>query len=406
MLCVNNEYTHEEILFPDGQVGCRLHDRQDAQVAGRAWRLDRRGASQRRQVDGGNQSLDVWPPHHRRIRRSSSRGRGRPRVDADEGVHASPTPARSRPATSRDGRSGHGTVNNCAHGITPWGTFLTCEENLNGNFGATGALSTRPTATETGKLNRRYGVTRRRASAIAGTRPIRAGTSPPTRTRQTTSAGSSRSTRTTRKAQAGQAHGARPLQARERAVRGRQGQSRRVLHGRRRAQRVRLQVRLQASAQHNEQQRQQRNLLDDGTLVRGAVQRQPDRPVDRAGAGHDRRGRRGAARQPELRRRRRRRGAGQDPDQDAHGRRRGRRDDDGPPRVDRRASAHRRLRRGRGLLHADQQQSSWQPATPISNAAGRLHRAPARPARRSTPPTRAKTTSTATSSAGARLASR
>jgi secreted PhoX family phosphatase len=45
-----------------------------------------------------------------------------------------------------------GTLNNCGNGRTPWGTYLTCEENFNGYFGWNGAH------TQT-VLEARYGIT-------------------------------------------------------------------------------------------------------------------------------------------------------------------------------------------------------------------------------------------------------
>lgn len=46
-----------------------------------------------------------------------------------------------------------GTLNNCGNGFTPWGTYLTCEENFNNNFGTQTAGDTRTAA------QIRYGIT-------------------------------------------------------------------------------------------------------------------------------------------------------------------------------------------------------------------------------------------------------
>jgi secreted PhoX family phosphatase len=45
-----------------------------------------------------------------------------------------------------------GTLNNCAHGYTPWGTYLTCEENFNQYFGRG------PAAASQSAGQRRYGL--------------------------------------------------------------------------------------------------------------------------------------------------------------------------------------------------------------------------------------------------------
>jgi secreted PhoX family phosphatase len=59
---------------------------------------------------------------------------------------------------SKDGTKTRGTVNNCAHGYTPWGTYLSCEENWAGYFRRTTATDNpRRSAKELASLGR-YGV--------------------------------------------------------------------------------------------------------------------------------------------------------------------------------------------------------------------------------------------------------
>ncbi|OGA80882.1 MAG: twin-arginine translocation pathway signal protein [Burkholderiales bacterium RIFCSPHIGHO2_01_FULL_63_240] len=153
LLCVNNEYTHEDILFTDGQVnGYNIAKTRKSQAA--------HGVSivEGRRING-KWSVVKNSIYGRRITantkcRVSGPAAGHALMKANEytiGDNGSVATGKQL-----DGFTAYGTINNCAHGITPWGTYLTCEENWNGNFGATAALP--GTATEAGKLYNRYGV--------------------------------------------------------------------------------------------------------------------------------------------------------------------------------------------------------------------------------------------------------
>jgi secreted PhoX family phosphatase len=155
VLCVNNEYTHEDILFPDGQVGTgyTIAKTRKSQAAHGVSILEARRLA-------GKWTVVKNSPFGRRITANTPMA-----VSGPAAGHAlmkakefTVTPAGSTPTGNMtSGTTALGTINNCAHGITPWGTYLTCEENFNGNFGGSGAVDT-STATESGKLNRRYGL--------------------------------------------------------------------------------------------------------------------------------------------------------------------------------------------------------------------------------------------------------
>lgn len=59
---------------------------------------------------------------------------------------------------SPDGNMTRGTVNNCASGATPWGTYLTCEENWAGYFRRIAATDNPKRTTKEVRAFERYGV--------------------------------------------------------------------------------------------------------------------------------------------------------------------------------------------------------------------------------------------------------
>jgi secreted PhoX family phosphatase len=85
------------------------------------------------------------------------RGRLNRRITANTAMSfAGPAAGHELVRTSRDpqGLTPVGTINNCSHGVTPWNTYLTCEENFNGYF----AVEPGDYTDEQQALNSRYGV--------------------------------------------------------------------------------------------------------------------------------------------------------------------------------------------------------------------------------------------------------
>jgi secreted PhoX family phosphatase len=133
LLAVNHEYTDDGLLHTGGMEPWTADKVRKSQAAHGVSVVEVRR-------DGGRWSV-VRPSRHAH------------RVTAFTRIGVS-GPAAGHPwlqtADDPTGRSVRGTLNNCAAGTTPWGTYLTCEENFNGYFvNRSGAVP---------PLQKRYGI--------------------------------------------------------------------------------------------------------------------------------------------------------------------------------------------------------------------------------------------------------
>jgi uncharacterized protein len=129
LLCVNHEYTNEELMFPG--LG-----RQDARSGGTApfAKMTEEIAAVEMMAHGGS-VLEIRKREGKwEVVPNSHYAR---RITAETEMRiAGPAAGHARMQTTADptGTRVLGMLNNCAGGRTPWGTWLSCEENINGYF--------------------------------------------------------------------------------------------------------------------------------------------------------------------------------------------------------------------------------------------------------------------------------
>lgn len=118
ILCINHEYIEQAYLLPNGaNLTTRDPDHVRKEIA--------------------SHGVSVVEIEQVNNRWQVVRGRFNRRITAATPMEIT-GPARGhaklRTKYSPDGTMTRGTINNCAHGWTPWGTYLTCEENWAGYY--------------------------------------------------------------------------------------------------------------------------------------------------------------------------------------------------------------------------------------------------------------------------------
>ncbi len=126
LLCVNHEYTNEEVMFPglgrQDRAGFEGMTREivDIEMAAHGGTVVEIAKS-----ETGKWALVADSKYNRRIAPGTT-----------EMTLSGPAAGHERLKTNADpsGLKVMGTVNNCAGGMTPWGTYLMAEENFHGYF--------------------------------------------------------------------------------------------------------------------------------------------------------------------------------------------------------------------------------------------------------------------------------
>lgn len=147
LLCINHEYVDQNSLHPAGatkdtESGKRtLVDEIRKEIYAHGVTVVRVKRT------NGRWDVVVNDPHNKRYTGATEMDVSGPLAGSD--LLATPF--------SPDGTSVRGTLNNCGSGPTPWGTFLTCEENWPGYFVNHGELSADQTRIGLSSKSTRYG---------------------------------------------------------------------------------------------------------------------------------------------------------------------------------------------------------------------------------------------------------
>jgi secreted PhoX family phosphatase len=123
VIAVNHEYANRETNLPGNPDGLALN----ADDVLKMQRIQGVTVMEVAPKDGGGYGIVVDSPFNRRIDHNTPMRIAGPAAGSDL----------LKTEADPDGVLALGTMNNCGSGPTPWGTYLTCEENFNGYFGST-----------------------------------------------------------------------------------------------------------------------------------------------------------------------------------------------------------------------------------------------------------------------------